>query len=450
MLEWKEEWAYEGGVTAAGLYHAGSMLSDDSQGDAEDDSLVMLVTDTNEGEYKAYLEKLCGTGFEKVFENHTAAVDCCQLKKEDALLYAYYTRARGEVRVIEDRASTALPEFSDTYEFASPQNTPDSAAACEGGESAEIYQYGLYYDPRNGHSPTTTNCGMFYIIRLSDNRLVMIDGGDCMQCSVEALEGMYRFLRRITGTAEGEKIHIAAWFFTHAHGDHVAACIRLLRTYPESFELQRVMFNFPSYHVRPGDKEALVLKETLREYCPDVKCLKLHNGQTVTLANVRFDVLYAQEDAISSEDMSRFPLGDFNCTSVILKMTTGNGTVLWLGDTNVETEALVAETVPAALWKADVVQVAHHCFNFLSRLYPLIDADYAMLPNSYYGGHTVENLDKLADVLNCLSSPDNIWYEDKTTGFRFQDGAYRVILEEPRIGGEHDGVDLYGVKREIL
>lgn len=81
MLEWKEEWAYEGGVTAAGLYHAGSMLSDDSQGDAEDDSLVMLVTDTNEGEYKAYLEKLCGTGFEKVFENHTAAVDCCQLKK---------------------------------------------------------------------------------------------------------------------------------------------------------------------------------------------------------------------------------------------------------------------------------------------------------------------------------------------------------------------------------
>lgn len=435
ISEWKEEWTYEGGVTVAGLYHGGSMLSDDSQGDAEDDSPVMLVTDTGEEEYGAYLEKLCCTGFEKVFENHTAAVDCCQLRRGDELLYVYYTRARGEVRVIEDRASTALPDFSYSY---------------ESGQSAEIYQYGLYYDPRNGHSPTTTNCGMFYIIRLADNRLVMIDGGDCMQCSAEAVEGMYRFLRRITGTEEGEKISIAAWFFTHAHGDHVAACIRLLRTYPESFELQRVMFNFPSYHVRPGDKEALVLKETLREYCPDVKCLKLHNGQTVTLANVRFDVLYAQEDAISREDPSVFPFHDFNCTSVILKMTTGSGTVMWLGDTNVETEELVMETVPASLWKADVVQVAHHCFNFLSRLYPVIDADYAMLPNSYYGGHTVENIDKLADVLNCLSSPDNIWYEDKTTGFRFEDGAYRVILEEPRVGGEHDGVDLYGVKREIL
>lgn len=435
ISEWKEEWTYEGGVTATELYHGGSMLSDDSQGDAEDDSPVMLVTDTGEEEYGAYLEKLCGTGFEKVFENHTAAVDCCQLRRGDELLYVYYTRARGEVRVIEDRASTALPDFSYSY---------------ENGQSAEIYQYGLYYDPRNGHSPTTTNCGMFYIIRLADNRLVMIDGGDCMQCSAEAVEGMYRFLRRITGTEEGEKISIAAWFFTHAHGDHVAACIRLLRTYSESFELQRVMFNFPSYHVRPGDKEALVLKETLREYCPDLKCLKLHNGQTVTLANVRFDMLYAQEDAISQEDPSVFPFHDFNCTSVILKMTTGNGTVMWLGDTNVETEELVMETVPASLWKADVVQVAHHCFNFLSRLYPVIDADYAMLPNSYYGGHTVENIDKLADVLNCLSSPENIWYEDKTTGFRFEDGAYRVILEEPRVGGEHDGVDLYGVKREIL
>lgn len=445
MVEWEREWAYEGGTSGAAVYNAGPMLENDSEAVTEEDSRMLLVADTCRREYEAYLEKLCGMGFRKVFENHTGAVDCCQLMKGGDLLYVYYTLRTGEVRVIADKASVPLDEFSDSYMEEGP------AAHMWGTmDSAEIYQYGLYYDPCNGHSPTTTNCGMFYIIRLSDNRLVMIDGGDCMQCSVEALEGMYRFLRRITGTAEGEKIHIAAWFFTHAHGDHVAACIRLLRTYPESFELQRVMFNFPSYHVRPGDKEALVLKETLREYCPDVKCLKLHNGQTVTLANVRFDVLYAQEDAISSEDMSRFPLGDFNCTSVILKMTTGNGTVLWLGDTNVETEALVAETVPAALWKADVVQVAHHCFNFLSRLYPLIDADYAMLPNSYYGGHTVENLDKLADVLNCLSSPDNIWYEDKTTGFRFQDGAYRVILEEPRVGGEHDGVDLYGVKREIL
>ncbi len=431
MLKWKEEYTYEGGCPAVCLYNTGSMVADDSRGATADDSPMLLVTGTDEKEYEAYLDKLCRMGFVKSFENHTAAVDCCQLRKDGVLLYAYYTRASGEVRVIEDRASIALDDFSYT---------------CEIRDSAEIYQYGLYYDPQNGHSPTTINCGMFYIIRLADNKLVLIDGGHCLQCSAEAVEGMYRFLHRITGIAEGDKIHIAAWIFTHAHDDHMAACIRLLRTYPESFVLERVMYNFPPFTVHPDDSDVLVLKETLRDFCPGVKCLKLHNGQVIALANIRFDVLYAHEDAVTQENPEVFPFLDFNCTSVILKMTTGNGTVMWLGDTNVETEELVLETVPARLWKADVVQVSHHCFNYLSRLYPAIDADYAMLPNSYYGGHTAENIDKLEDVVNCLSSPDNIWYGDRTTGFRFEDGIYRVILEEACVGGEHDGTNLYGVQ----
>ena len=194
MLKWKEEYTYEGGCPAVCLYNTGSMVADDSRGATADDSPMLLVTGTDEKEYGAYLDKLCRMGFVKSFENHTAAVDCCQLRKDGVLLYAYYTRASGEVRVIEDRASIALDDFSYT---------------CEIRDSAEIYQYGLYYDPQNGHSPTTINCGMFYIIRLADNRLVLIDGGHCLQCSAEAVEGMYRFLHRITGIAEGDKIHIS-------------------------------------------------------------------------------------------------------------------------------------------------------------------------------------------------------------------------------------------------
>ena len=439
MVEWEREWAYEGGARGAAVYNAGPMLENDSEAVTEEDSRMLLVADTCRREYEAYLEKLCGMGFRKVFENHTGAVDCCQLMKGDDLLYVYYTLRTGEVRVIADKASVPLDEFSDSYMEEGP------AAHMWGTmDSAEIYQYGLYYDPCNGHSPTTTNCGMFYIIRLRDNRLVMIDGGHILQCSAEAVEGMYRFLRRITGTAEGERLRVAAWIFTHAHDDHMAACVRLLRTYPEAFEIERAMFNFPSHRVCSGHSDFFCLRATLREYCPNIKCLKLHSGQRIVLANVCFDVLYTHEDAVRLETPEVFPFHDFNCTSVILKMTTGMGTIVWLGDTSTETEELVVRTVPAAVWKADVVQVAHHAFNFLTELYALIDADYAMVPNSRYGGNAGDNHQKLMDVVRRLPSPDNLWYEDETTGFRFEEGSYRVILKEDLVGGEHDGTALMG------
>ncbi|RKJ21501.1 hypothetical protein D7X48_03630 [bacterium D16-50] len=439
MVEWEREWAYEGGTSGAAVYNAGPMLENDSEAVTEEDSRMLLVADTCRREYEAYLEKLCGMGFRKVFENHTGAVDCCQLMKGEDLLYVYYTLRTGEVRVIADKASVPLDEFSDSYMEEGP------AAHMWGTmDSAEIYQYGLYYDPCNGHSPTTTNCGMFYIIRLRDNRLVMIDGGHILQCSAEAVEGMYRFLRRITGTAEGERLRVAAWIFTHAHDDHMAACVRLLRTYPEAFEIERAMFNFPSHRVCSGHSDFFCLRATLREYCPNIKCLKLHSGQRIVLANVCFDVLYTHEDAVRLEAPEVFPFHDFNCTSVILKMTTGMGTIVWLGDTSTETEELVVRTVPAAMWKADVVQVAHHAFNFLTELYALIDADYAMVPNSRYGGNAGDNHQKLMDVVRRLPSPDNLWYEDETTGFRFEEGSFRVILKEDVVGGEHDGTALMG------
>lgn len=439
MVEWEREWAYEGGTSGAAVYNAGPMLEDDSEAVTEEDSRMLLVADTCRREYEAYLEKLCGMGFRKAFENHTGAVDCCQLMKGEDLLYVYYTLRTGEVRVIADKASVPLDEFSDSYMEEGP-----AAHMCGTMDSAEIYQYGLYYDPCNGHSPTTTNCGMFYIIRLRDNRLVMIDGGHILQCSAEAVEGMYRFLRRITGTAEGERLRVAAWIFTHAHDDHMAACVRLLRTYPEAFEIERAMFNFPSHRVCSGHSDFFCLRATLREYCPNIKCLKLHSGQRIVLANVCFDVLYTHEDAVRLETPEVFPFHDFNCTSVILKMTTGMGTIVWLGDTSTETEELVVRTVPAAMWKADVVQVAHHAFNFLTELYALIDADYAMVPNSRYGGNAGDNHQKLMDVVRRLPSPDNLWYEDETTGFRFEEGSFRVILKEGVVGGEHDGTALMG------
>ncbi len=437
MTDFEKIPAFPGGMPVDGVYDAGPMLADDRNGPTLEDAKMRMYTGASEEDFARYVSILKETGFGNAAEYENEAVRAVSGRCDGTSVYAYLTKATGVVRIIRDVPGMSAEKLSGGV----PGDIPE-----------EICQYALYYDPVNGHSPTTTNCGMFYIVKLSDGSLFLIDGGDELQCSEEALSGMYAFLRAFTGVPEGEKMRIAGWFFTHAHGDHVAACIRLLRTYPDAFDLERILYNFPSYETvrRRCDEESFVLKETLREYAPGALAVKLHTGMTFSLAGTGFEVLYTHEDAVLPERPSEYPFGDFNCTSTVLKMTTkSGGTVMWLGDTNNETEALVSKTVPASMWKSDVVQIAHHCFNYLSTLYPLIDADSAMLPNSRYGGHTVENEPKLAEVVARLSDPANLWYEDQTTVFRFEEGRYRVVKVLPRVGGEHDGTDLYG-NRKVL
>ncbi len=98
--------------------------------------------------------------------------------------------------------------------------------------------------------------------------------------------------------------------------------------------------------------------------------------------------------------------------------------------------------------KSDAVQIAHHCFNYLPLLYSMINADCALLPNSWYAGHTYDNDLKRIVVEDSLANSDSIWCEDKTTVFRFEDGRFKAVRELPLVGGPHDGVDLLGRKKE--
>ena len=277
--------AYAGGKTAEGIYNAGPMLTDDSLGPTPKDSPMRIVSGTNGEEFERYRAGLEKDGWKVSCNQSRSVFPAFEARKDGVTLYAYLTPKAGEVRIIDVRDGDPCDKLG----AAEP--------AAEGTE--EICQYALYYDPENGHSPTTTNCGMFYIVKLADNSLFMVDGGDEMQCSAEAVEGMYRFRREFTGVPEGEKMRVAGWFFTHAHGDHVAACIRLLRTYPDAFKVERVLFNFPSYDVIRGgyDAEAFVLKATLKDFAPDAVSVKLHTGMTFSLAGTEFEVLYTHEDS---------------------------------------------------------------------------------------------------------------------------------------------------------
>ena len=63
-------------------------------------------------------------------------------------------------------------------------------------------------------------CESTKVIRLSDNSLILMDGGAKYQATKEGTGELMSFLREITGTSEGEKIRISSIIITHAHSDH--------------------------------------------------------------------------------------------------------------------------------------------------------------------------------------------------------------------------------------
>ena len=414
---------FDGGRLIPAIYNIGCGTENEFTSDGLKDGYAFLVADTDREEYKAYISKLTVCGYKVIFENGIGDDLFTQLEGE-YLLYIYHTSKKRETRIIIEGETGKISDFGYSGKGSSP---------------VLVIQHGLYYDPENGHSPTTTNCGMFYIVRLPDNSLFLIDGGDILQCCDEAVAGRIDLMRRITGTKQGEKIRIAGWFITHAHNDHFDGCSKMLNRYSDILSVERFIFNFPCTAIRRPDSRAELFKETINKYCPGAKYLKAHRGQFFELSGVRFEVLYACEDAIRADSPVSYPLRDYNCTSTILKMSFDGLSVMWLGDTNVETEDIVTSIYDPDIWKSVVVQVAHHCFNYLSKLYPWIDANYAMLPNSYFGGHTPENLPKLADVINRLPDENNIWYSERTTGFEFIDGKYTKVIDEDLIGKDYDG-----------
>ena len=361
------------GQLAEGYFNAGPMFANDRNGVTAEDSKMQVVYDVTEEDFDAYVTALKESGINGYLERSQAMDKFFAFAQDGKYYHVRFTAKRGEIRVMEDMVSTPVDEFG--YK-------------ANGTEETVFYQYALYYDPDNNVTDKTVNCGMLYVIKLSDNSLFMMDGGHIYQASDEMIEGLWKFLLRITNTEEDGTIRIACWYCTHAHDDHHNGFTKLLNRHRKQILLERVMFNFPSFSY--GGSYAMStfgMKDTLPKLYPDTKLLKLHAGQIFDIADMTVEVMYAHEDAGERSDLSRMHLGDFNSTSSILKLTIGGKDIMLLGDTNVETEVLLQKYSEPSLWKADMVQVAHHCFNYLDIVYEWSGAPVAVLPNSSYAAH---------------------------------------------------------------
>ena len=154
------------GRIVEGAYNAGPIIADDRNGPTAEDTKIQIITGVTLQDYEAYINALKVAGHAGYLKNQIADDRFFAYENDGKNYHVRFCAKRGEIRVAEEP------------DYVSPVGFGYKAA---GSETTTLYQYGLYYDPNNNMTPKTANCGMLYIIKLSDNSLFMMDAGFYLQ-----------------------------------------------------------------------------------------------------------------------------------------------------------------------------------------------------------------------------------------------------------------------------
>lgn len=283
-------------------------------------------------------------------------------------VYAYYTTNNGEARIIlQNNVNLENRAVDNQY-----------TSVCE----PLLTQIRL-------RSSVESN-GMSYVIRLSDGRFIVIDGGN--------LEENYADAQRIYDVLQEQnqldKITIAAWIFTHAHQDHINGAYEFLTNYKdEDIVLEEVIFNFlADYQNYVGETNDNYigfknLYDTLKTYWSETKIVTCHTGQEYYFADTKLEFLQSIED-LYPETTTNFE--NTNNTCSVFTMETSGQKILFLGDSHT-----VENTNILAMWgdymKSDILQLTHHGKGGgVTALNETIDPEIIMIPASR---HLVSNVE---------------------------------------------------------
>ncbi len=388
--------AFAGGKLAETVYEIGSGLENDNKQDRWSNGRMALIAKADEEDFEAYCTLLESHGYvlesESTLKAFRGTNRYAQYTRGLSLVYVYFNAGDNGLRIIEDRASVRESDFE--YTFAHDADTP-----------ADVVLYGIKMHPQGinageeGGDPTINNCGALLMIAQADGSLLVIDGGSKLQATDAAVEGLWQYMHELTGTPQGQPIRIACWFMTHPHSDHYAMVAALFEKYREEIVLERAMFNFQSARtIGHGVTDAM--RNCIRDNYPDTLYLKCHTGQSVKLGSLTLDVIATHEDAVNTGS-GKSEVRDSNSVTTVLRVTLPDGSrLMLLGDVTEEREQPIIRAMSEEELSCDMVQIAHHAWNSMPKVYNFIGAPYTLWPQyepseftgfHYTWAHNVKN-----------------------------------------------------------
>ena len=299
------------------------------------------------------------------------------------------------------------------------------------------------------------DCGMQYIIRLTDGRFVVIDGG---MNEYEETEHFLELLDQQNVT--GDKPVVAAWFITHPHDDHFNLFSHVMTEHQDCLQLESLIYSWATEeYSRPGS-DLTDFNKAIEALDASVKIIQPHTGQRLTYSGATFNILYTHEDACPDF------LTNVNDTSIVMRMDldeqaeAGNRRTMFFGDAMFGTAERLCDSYADETLRCDLMQVAHHGYSGGSdRLYRTVDPtvilwpvpDYwfwttSVLDCNYYlthsektkaifiGGRHEVTLD-LSQPVQAIdpyekhnnAQPGDVLYEEKFTGDRIYDLYWSAI-----------------------
>ena len=370
---------YEGGHFSA-FYKAGNDVNE------------VIIADTNLDEYKDYLKKLEANGFtcyttHQITENHFATYTNDKYTVT-AGYYDYETSARV---LIEPLAPAVGLESENVY-------TPVT--------TSQITMLGMEY--KNNDGGYTSN-GLSVLIRLTDGRFIVVDGG--FNRAKHSSELMRHLKEQSADYAKSMKdITIAAWIITHPHGDHDGMIYGRYSDFM-GITVERFIVNFLSeseltkadnsdsvggnWNTSEGFEYAKVLTAA--------KALKatvhqVHVGQVFWLADLKMEVLY------TIESFGPKVCNALNTTSIVLRMEFGGKTVyLSTGDATGNGMEICTKMYGDYL-QSDIIQVCHH------------------------GYGTWGNDSAMIKAYQTINAPTVLWPQGLNAFPTYQKAAYNAVL----------------------
>lgn len=211
--------------------------------------------------------------------------------------------------------------------------------------------------------------GMCLAFRLSDGRFIIVDGGMNQAADPDSLE-VVRLHNELLKHSPNGKVVIAAWIFTHMHGDHTLVAWKYESLFGKKVEIQRYIYNIPSleYALSVPNTDLNESWYSGQVYPSVTGMFRRHDsviartGMVFNIGNATLEVLHTADDYFPT------PLKIFNNSSLIIKLTIEGKSFLITGDLQEDGQKkCVAQN--GDILNVNYTQAAHHGYNMLMMFY---------------------------------------------------------------------------------